>query len=682
MFSIRSVVLGAGIALTALVVPVTHGRRLARPADDLAVQASVILETNCANSGCHGGPGHYRFDVRELATLRDAKVITAGSAADSEIIRRVESGAMPLGAAKLPPADIAVLRRWIDAGAPVAPVSIDEARPFIPERQVLAAILRDLQAMPQRDRPFLRYFSFANIWNRSDIPGSEITAYPAALNNLIHHLSWERTFTQPQVLGLENTLQRIDLRDYGWTKQTWRQIETVYPYDLADSGLLGDADLVHDLSEADLPYIRVDWFLANASVAPLYHEILRLPDTLKGLENLLRIDSAADVQFGRARRFGLRNSAVSRNNRAIERSPTAFGSYWKSFDFASSRPEQNIFVDPINLHPDGGEVIFTLPNGLQGYFIVDKNGRRLDDAPVSIVRDRANTEDPVVHNGRSCIGCHIQGINGFRDDISAAVRGRVDAGFDLLLAQDLYRGQQELDRLVREDSRLFNDALLRVGSRPAQGNGAEVINRLARRHEASLTPAVAAAELFMDAAGLQRVITSSPNLEREGFDQLLGPAGGIKRDTWEQGFRTLLREMEGHIVDSSRHEASAIVLNANPGPDATYHSGEAIVISVKASTDCFFGLFSIDSRGSLRQVNPGVRLNANQTIRVVDSGRSNKGFGVEALIGVASAKPIPLENQSEWDSFAASLRAWASSSSAPKHDGDREIVVLRYLTAP
>jgi hypothetical protein len=187
----------------------------------------------------------------------------------------------------------------------------------------------------------------------------------------------------------------------------------------------------------------------------------------------------------------------------------------------------------------------------------------------------------------------------------------------------------------------------------------------------------------MDAVGLQRVIASSPNLQREGLDQLLGPAGGIKRDTWEQGFRTLLGEMEGHSVDRLRNEIPTIVLNANLGPDATYHSGDAIVISVKTSTDCFFGLFSIDSRGSLRQVNPSARINANQTIRVVDSPRrSGKVFGVETLIGVASVNPIPLENQSGWDSFAESLRTWASTSSAPKRVGDREIAVLRYLAAP
>jgi hypothetical protein len=696
MFSTKSLVVGVGMALAVVALPVTRGRSFAQPAaDEIAVNAFAVLETNCANAGCHAGPGHYSFDVKEPPTLRAAKVIQAGNADDSEIIRRVESGAMPLGGykgqvgTKLPAADIAILRRWIDAGAPapavVAPIA--QARPFISERQLLKAIQRDLQAAPPRDRSFLRYFSFAHVWNRTDVPEVDLAAYPLALSKLVHHLSWERAITQPKSVGTETALLRIDVRDYGWTKSTWNQIASVYPYGLTDASLLAQADDIEALSETSVPYIRADWFVANASIAPLYHEILRLPDTLKGLEGLLRIDSAADVELGRARRFGLRNSAVSRNNRAIERSPTAYGAYWKSFDFASSRLEQNIFVDPVNLHPDGGEVIFSLPNGLQGYFIIDRNGRRIDDAPVAIVRDRANTEDPVVHNGRSCIGCHTQGLNAFRDEISGALRARVDATFDLSRAESLYRGQEELDHFLNDDNRLFKDALLRIGGGHTDSGG-DPINRLSRRHEAPLSVAQAAADLYLDAASLQQLIVNSADLRAQGFDQLLLPGGGIKRDTWEQGFRILLREKEARVTDSLVQGLPTIALNTNLGPGATRHLGERLVISVTASTESFVGVVRVDSRGNLRQVYPIVkgpqpRVGASQTIRLVDSTEVPNGvFGVETLIAVASADPIPLESQSGWEMFAGTVRTWAASSSPPKRVGNKEIAVLRFFTSP
>src|SRR5437667_7835679 len=93
------------------------------PTDDTALKAISILEQNCGNSGCHGGPDAYSFNVHIPSSLIEAKVVAPGNAADSELIRRVEAGIMPLGGyegqpgAKLPPEDIQTLRQWIDAGA-------------------------------------------------------------------------------------------------------------------------------------------------------------------------------------------------------------------------------------------------------------------------------------------------------------------------------------------------------------------------------------------------------------------------------------------------------------------------------------------------------------------------------------------------------------------------------------
>src|SRR5262249_18583680 len=161
------------------------------------------------------------------------------------------------------------------------------------------------------------------------------------------------------------------------------------------------------------------------------------------LEAMLHLDAAFDIQQNFAHRFGVRDSGVSRNNRAMERHSTVYGAYWKSFDFAGNSPAQNIFNDPLDLHANGGEVIFHLPNGLQGYLIANKQGQRIDDAPVNIVRDRTNLEDPVVHNGRSCMGCHLKGMNAFKDQLVATLGRRSQALFDLEQARMLYPGQPE-----------------------------------------------------------------------------------------------------------------------------------------------------------------------------------------------------------------------------------------------
>jgi hypothetical protein len=498
----------------------------ATPGPDTAEKALSILEQNCGNDSCHGGPDAYRFDVRVPASLIDAGAIKPGQSANSELVRRVEAGIMPLGGykgrpgTKLPAEDIRILREWIDEGAPAPAGSQSSARrPFISESEIVSAIFRDLQSANATDRAYLRYYSLANLWNNPELQEADIDMDRAALSKLVNHLSWKREITTPASIGPDQVLLRIDLRDYNWTVETWDRITAGYPYDEAP------------------PYIRVDWFVANASKPPLYHDILRLPQTLSDLEAMLRVDAEFDLQQNFARRFGVRDSGVSRNNRALERHSTVFGAYWKSFDFGGNSPEQDIFRDPLDLHPDGGEIIFHLPNGLQGYFIVNRQGRRLDDAPVNIVRDRTNTDDPVVHDGRSCIGCHVKGMNAFRDEIVSTLDSRSEALFDLDRARLIYPGQPDLERLIESDNHRFSEALIRAGTGVPVGPADEPVNRVSRRYEGTVTAAQAAADLSIeDPNRLRRYIEGSVALQVQGFGQFLGTRGGMKRDAWEHGF--------------------------------------------------------------------------------------------------------------------------------------------------
>jgi hypothetical protein len=521
------------------------------PSDDTAGKAISILEQNCGNSGCHGGPGAYSFNVHIPSSLIEAKVVAPGKAADSELIRRVEAGIMPLGGykgqpgAKLPLEDIQTLRQWIDAGAlnPIDPVS-SARRPFVSQSQILTAILNDLRSAGDQDRPYFRYYSLGNLWNNPESDLAELGLHRTALSKLVNHLSWRRDITRPRTLGPENLILRIDLRDYAWSADIWRRITASYPYAPATQELTETMMHIQQLSGVTVPYIRVDWFVATAGKPPLYHDILQLPRSLPDLEAMLHLDTAFDLQQNFAPRFGVRDSGVSRNNRAMERHSTVYGGYWKSFDFAGNNPDQDIFRDPVDLHADGGEVIFNLPNGLQGYFIVNKQGQRIDDAPVNIVRDRTNSEDPVVHNGRSCIGCHVKGMNAFRDQIVTTFAGRAQALFDLERARTLYPGQPELERLLEIDNHRFADALVRTGTGVPTGSSDEPVNRISRRYEATVSAAQAAADLSIeDPKTLIEFIAGNLDLQVQGFGQLLGARGGMKRDAWEQAFPAIAGQL-------------------------------------------------------------------------------------------------------------------------------------------
>jgi hypothetical protein len=251
------------------------------------------------------------------------------------------------------------------------------------------------------------------------------------------------------------------------------------------------------LSGAEIPYVRADWFVSEASVPPLYHDLLGLPSSVSQLEGLLGVDSARAISEEKnVVRAGIRNSGVSQNNRALERQPSAYGAYWKSYDFSSSRGSENVFTNPLSLPATGSEIIFSLPNGLQGYFVANSLGRRLDSAPVVIVSDRTNVDDPVVRTGRSCISCHYNGIKPFVDETAPVIRN--GAGFVTAKTAALYPGQAVIEPLVRGDQSRFREALRYSGLDEAASFQEEPVNQFARRFKSDLSLEAASAELGIE----------------------------------------------------------------------------------------------------------------------------------------------------------------------------------------
>src|SRR6185369_8997775 len=128
------------------------------------------------------------------------------------------------------------------------------------------------------------------------------------------------------------------------------------------------------------------------------------------------VNVAENIRQERVVRAGFNGSGVSRNNRLLERHESGSTVYWRSYDFAANTGRQNLFAHPLgpgggdsDFRPDGGEIIFTLPNGLQSFFLADGQGRRIDKGPTAIVSD-PRRPDRAVENGLSCMSCHARGI--------------------------------------------------------------------------------------------------------------------------------------------------------------------------------------------------------------------------------------------------------------------------------
>ena len=246
-----------------------------------------------------------------------------------------------------------------------------------------------------------------------------------------------------------------------------------------------------------------DWLAFTASRPPTYYDLLKLPTTFAELKRQEGVDVKANIETFVARRAGFQKSGVSKHNRLIERHVIPTGYFWTSYDFAGERPVQSLFVHPLGpfgadaFKHDGGETIFSLPNGFQGYYLNTAEGERLGKGPTEIVLDDSQRERAVT-NAISCFGCHNQGIRQATDDVREHVlrdrsfpenvRKQVDA---------LYAPQEEMKKLLNHDATQFREAMLAAGLDPdldSQTQGVESINFLSKAYEKSVDLRVAAAE--------------------------------------------------------------------------------------------------------------------------------------------------------------------------------------------
>ena len=571
--------------------------------ENLAQQVYTILEQSCLN--CHGPHGSYTEKLviqssQEL--ISTGKVIPGnpnGSIFYQRLIETAVEKRMPLGQPPLPPTAIETIRQWIQAGAPDWNAFDRTDINFITPKQMLETIENHINSLPPFDRTFARYFTSTHLYNAGETTET-LRAYQRALSKLVNSLSWGREVTNPQPIDPQATVFYIDLRDYEWEIGTnrWTLIETEYPYkvefDAPTQTTLRDK-LTHLREEMDceVPFVHVDWFLATASLPPLYHDILDLPLTDSELETRLEVNVVENLRNAAGRRVwraGFNDSGVSNHNRIVERHLSRYGAYWKSYDFAGSIGTQNIFTHPLSFTHDGGEIIFNLPNGLQAYYLADAGGRRLDEAPINIVRNLA-VSDPTVRNGLSCIGCHTEGMKEFEDQVRGIVEQSENPPFDKDRALRLYTAQATMDTLVEEDTQRYRQALEATGD---VFGGIEPVQRFHEAFQRPLDTAHAAATLGLETEVFLDKIRENVSLQNLGLQVLEN--GTMKRDAWTSNFEDVISALNTpdstlppvverperipgesvHIPDANLRAAIAEALSKAPGAPITAEEMETL----------------------------------------------------------------------------------------------------------
>ena len=523
------------------------GSQNVHPQQQIAQDAYAIFEQSCFI--CHGPAGSFKESLLiDHNTLIQNGTVIPGNPNTSELYNRLvttdTAKRMPLQQPPLSAQAINTIRNWILAGAPDWATVASTDSQFISPGEILDTIETHLMSLASFDRAYARYFTLTHLYNVGETPGV-LQEYRKGLSKLVNSLSWKVTVTNPEPIDPQGTIFYIDLRHYEWdVNDAWTQMEAAYPYHISfeaptQSALRDQLGRLQGEMKSSIPSVHIDWFLASASLPPLYHELLSLPLTAGELETRLEVDvvrnlnNAPGIDVWRA---GFNKSGVSNNNRMVERHTSRYGAYWKSYDFAGSVGTQNIFTHPLSFTHDGGEVIFNLPNGLQGYYLVNASGFRLDEAPINIVSNPA-ASDPTVRNGLSCMGCHTEGMKTFEDQVRSVIESNTNPTYDKAQALRLYVEQSKMDTLLGEDMERYRVALAKTGGAV---DDIEPIQRFHEVFQGEVDVAYAAAVVGLETEAFLEQIRENVGLQNAGLLILASANGSVKRDAWTSSFRDIV----------------------------------------------------------------------------------------------------------------------------------------------
>ncbi|MCC7423786.1 MAG: hypothetical protein IT428_26270 [Planctomycetaceae bacterium] len=311
------------------------------------------------------------------------------------------------------------------------------ADPATPNEVIERAVIDVATIEPPEDRKHFRYLS---LWpsSRSRQPSLE-----HALSFWLNSLTWA-----PSAIPLEpvqnGVLYRLDLRRLGWSAAAWERLAAIDPYFAVPTHVDGKIRrgwldpkveaVLRQETGSTRAVLRADWFLARTSLdgekgffrQGFYSEFLALPKTVAELETILNakeelklpatngLDTIFNVQGD-----ATKDSGVAQHNRGAELLPTLVGKgrrfEWRTLDTDSNAGKSSAQRQLAGkLTKAGSELIFSLPNGLHGYYAANAEGKRVGEVPGNIAQDKTHPHDFIVYTSWKCVRCHgpQDGING------------------------------------------------------------------------------------------------------------------------------------------------------------------------------------------------------------------------------------------------------------------------------
>lgn len=345
--------------------------------------------------------------------------------------------------------------------------------PSSPAGQVEAAY-RDLLTLPANVQPYIRYLTLYNV------PADKRQLPWRVMSGHVNGLSREPDIVAPVQIG---NLIRLNIQDYGWSKELWEKLAEAdpyfhafitveeevlidQPYGVIDEktgkwrqteirkekekkkvrkfsasapwlvdGIQQAATIkaLIELTQSQCPILRGDWFFSQTAIQadrnPGYYDFLGIKNR-KDFEKLVGFDAKLAAESRRKELLeAVSDSGVTQQPRRIGRFEAIGGmGYWRTFDNRRALDERNPLriLDDKNFKFDASEEYGALPNHLWATGLFAANGDRQDSAPDFIAADHTSkSNDHRVHVNLSCLRCH--GPNAGMQPIDGWLRNLVQA---------------------------------------------------------------------------------------------------------------------------------------------------------------------------------------------------------------------------------------------------------------
>ncbi|MEO8180185.1 MAG: hypothetical protein ABI895_15220 [Deltaproteobacteria bacterium] len=466
------------------------------PSDEAALSkaaAENVLASNCGQ--CHGpaltpqqaqAGMNYINDIDEL--VKTGKIVPLNSAG-SRIVQRMVRREMPPVSSGLPAvtdADITVVSQYIDNPRfwpdvePIGGNCLDDGQ-LVDYDQLFQDVNEDLNRADNDDVVFFRYISITNRFTAGQC-AEALDKDRDGLGKMMNMLSIDASIEAPVPVNDDETLYRIDLRDFAWDRaisvegtnfnDVWEAIAANNPYAVEFVG--DDADDAKDDTQTAFPIQFADQMMDVAIIGNLYYAIIDV-DVAQPLADFISVELGIDVDQNTLDedqlRAGTTKSRISRQDRLVQRDDIEVraGALWQSFDFEDDANE-SIFEDPFNFTPGGTEAIFTLPNGMLGFIIADANDVIVEDSDILLDTNQNNFR---AITAVSCANCHATGFIPVVDEVrDIATANARTIGLDrdeIEQLEGIYVSPQEFARQIQDDSEGFYQAALQRADLPVQG---------------------------------------------------------------------------------------------------------------------------------------------------------------------------------------------------------------------